>query len=103
MTVRVNDIDITLRYSFRSLILYENIQKKSFNPETTTDVLVFMFCVILSSEKELDFNFNQFLDMVDENPSLVTEFALWLTKEMDKQNTLSPEEESKKVKKNVKK
>lgn len=103
MTVRVNDIDVTLRYSFRSLILYENIQKKSFNPETTTDVLVFMFCVILSSEKELDFNFNQFLDMVDENPSLVTEFALWLTKEMDKQNTLSPEDESKKVKKNVKK
>ena len=103
MIVRINDKDITLRYSFRSLILYENIQKKSFNPETTTDVLVFMFCVILSSEKELDFNFNQFLDMVDENPNLVTEFAIWLTKEMDKQNTLSPEDESKKVKKNVKK
>ena len=103
MIVKVNDKEITLRYSFRSLILYENIQKKSFSPETTTDVLIFMFCVILSSEKDLEFNFNQFLDMIDENPSLVTEFALWLTKEMDKQNELSPEEESKKVKKNMKK
>lgn len=103
MIVKVNDKEITLRYSFRSLILYENIQKKSFSPETTTDVLIFMFCVILSSEKDLEFNFNQFLDMIDENPSLVTEFALWLTKEMDKQNELSPEEEPKKVKKNMKK
>ena len=103
MIVKINDKEITLRYSFRSLILYENIQKKSFSPETTTDVLIFMFCVNLSSEKDLEFNFNQFLDMIDENPSLVTEFALWLTKEMDKQNELSPEEESKKVKKNMKK
>ena len=103
MVVKVNDKEITLRYSFRSLILYENIQKKSFSPETTTDVLIFMFCVILSSEKDLDFDFNQFLDMIDENPSLVAEFALWLTKEMDRQNTLSPEEEPKKVKKNMKK
>lgn len=103
MIVKVNDKEITLRYSFRSLILYENIQKKSFSPETTTDVLIFMFCVILSSEKDLDFDFNQFLDMIDENPSLVTEFALWLTKEMDKQNELSPEEESKKAEKNMKK
>lgn len=102
MTIKIKDREVTLKYSFRSLMLYENIQKKSFNPETTTDVLVFMFCVIMGSDKDIDLDFNEFLDMVDDNPNLVIEFSNWLTFEINKSNMLSPEEEEdekKKVKK----
>lgn len=102
MTIKIKDREVTLKYSFRALMLYENIQKKSFNPETTTDVLVFMFCVIMGSDKDIDLDFNEFLDMVDENPNLVIEFSNWLTFEINKSNMLSPEEEEdekKKVKK----
>lgn len=98
MIIKIGDRDIKLKYSFRALMLYENIQKKSFAPETTTDVLVFMFCVIMGSAKDLQFDFNAFLDMIDENPYLMTEFAEWLTGEINKTNTLSPETEEKKVK-----
>lgn len=103
MTVKIGDREVELKYSFRSLMLYENIQKKSFAPESTTDVLVYMFCVILGSAKDIDLDFNAFLDIVDETPSLVIEFSNWLTGEINKQNMLSPEddsEEKKKVKMN---
>lgn len=99
MTIKIKDREVTLKYSFRALMLYENIQKKSFNPETTTDVLVFMFCVIMGSDKDIDLDFNEFLDMVDENPNLVIMFSNWLTTEINKQNTLSPEEEEDEKKK----
>lgn len=99
MTIKIKDREVTLKYSFRALMLYENIQKKSFNPETTTDVLVFMFCVIMGSDKDIDLDFNEFLDMVDENPNLVIMFSNWLTAEINKQNTLSPEEEEDEKKK----
>lgn len=97
MTIKIGDREIKLKYSFRALMLYENIQKKSFAPETTTDVLVFMFCVIMGSAKDVQLDFNEFLDMIDENPYLMTEFAEWLTGEINKNNTLTPETEEKKV------
>ena len=103
MKIKIQDKEITLRYSFRSLMLYENIQKKSFKPETTTDVLVFMYCVIMGSDKDIKLEFNDFLDMVDENPVLVSEFADWLTAEINKTTTLSPDTEEEDEKKKLKK
>lgn len=92
MILKIKDKDVTLKYSFRSLLIYENIQNKSFTPSTTTDVLVFMYCVIMGSAKDLDFTFDEFLDMIDEDQTLVIKFSEWLTKEINKQNTLSAEE-----------
>lgn len=92
MILNIKDREVKLRYTMRSLILYENIQNKSFTPSTTTDVLVFMYCVIMGSAKDLDFTFDEFLDMIDEDQTLVIKFSEWLTKEINKQNTLSAEE-----------
>lgn len=103
MILKIKDKEVTLRYSFRSLMLFENIQNKSFTPSTTTDVLVFMYCVIMGSAKDLDFTFDEFLDFVDEDQTLVIRFSEWLTKEINKQNTLSPTEDEDDKKKVAKK
>ena len=97
MIVKIKDREVELKYSLRSVMLYENIQKKSFAPETTTDVLVFMFCVIVGSDKDLQLDFNEFLDMIDDNPNLVVEFSNWLVAETTKNNQLSPDDDKKKV------
>lgn len=93
MILNIKDKEVKLKYSFRSLMLYENIQNKSFTPSTTTDVLVFFYCVIMGSSKDLDFTFDEFLDMIDEDQTLVIKFSDWLTKEINKQNMLSASEE----------
>ena len=62
-----------------------------------------MFCVILSSDKELNLTFDEFLDYIDENPKVMVDFSNWLTSEINKEDTLSPkEEEDKEEKKKVK-
>lgn len=93
MTIKIKDREVTLKYTFRSLILYENIQNKSFSPESTTDVLIYMFCIILTSDKELDLKFDEFLDLVDENPNLIVQFSDWLTNELNKDSMLSPQDD----------
>ena len=98
MKITINDRDIELKYSFRSIMLYENIQNKPFNPTSTTDIIVFMFCVILGSDKEMKLSFDDFLDYMDEHPEVIIEFSNWLTEELDKNRTLSPEEEKKRMK-----
>lgn len=93
MILKIKDREVKLKYSMRALILYENIQNKSFQPSSTTDVLVYMFCVILSSDKELNLTFDEFLDIVDDNPKIMVDFSTWLTSEINKEDTLSPQEE----------
>ena len=93
MKVKINEKEITLKYTFRAMMLYENILKKSFSPETTTDVLVFFYCVIISSDKDLIFPFDDFLNWVDADPYKVVEFSNFLTEEINKTKTLSPDYE----------
>lgn len=102
MVLKIKDKEVKLKYTLRAMMLYENIQNKSFAPESTTDVLVYMFCVILSSDKELNLTFDEFLDMVDENPKLMVDFSNWLTGEINKEDTLSPKEEENPDEKKVK-
>lgn len=100
MVINIKGQEVTLKYSFRSLIMYENIQNKSFDPKTTTDVLVFFFCIIISSAKGIDLTFDEFLDMIDDNPELLIDFTKFLTSEMDKNDMFMPGSDKKKVKKN---
>lgn len=93
MILNIKGKDVTLKYSFRSFILYENIQGKSFSPSSTTEVLVFLYCCILASDRDLDFNFDEFLDMIDERPEIIVEFSEFLTSQLNKTQTLTPEEE----------
>lgn len=93
MIVKIKDKDIELKFSFRSLMIYENITKKSFNPESTSDILIFMFCVLISSDKDLNLDFGDFLDYVDNNPYVIVDFSEWFTGQMNKANTISPDED----------
>ena len=91
MTITILDKEIELKYTFRSLLIYESIQHKSFNPESLTDLMVYIYSTILASDKSLDLDFDYFLEWMDENPSVLTEFSEWLQKQVNKQAQLSPE------------
>lgn len=93
MKIQINDREIELKYSFRALIIYENIQNKTFAPQTMTDVLVFFFCTIVGSDRDVQLSFDDFLDMIDQNPNLVVEFSEWLTNELNKDGVLESKDE----------
>lgn len=92
MIINIKGKNIQIRWSFRSFILYENIQGKSFTPTSTTEVLVFLYCCILASDKDLLFSFDEFLDMVDENPHIIVEFSQFIEEQVNKNNSLQPRE-----------
>lgn len=103
MIVKIKDREVELRTSFRAYMLYENITQKSFAPNTMTDVITFFYCVVITSAKEYDFKYDEFLDMLDERPEYLTEFSEWLVNEFNKNDRLSPEAEKKKVQTKVRK
>jgi hypothetical protein len=91
MKVTIKDQqEVELRYSMRALFQYENITGQSFNPKTLQDFCTFFYCVVCSSNKDLDITFDEFIDeVIDPQPELMGEFAEWLGKTMAKNNFLS--------------
>lgn len=90
MTITIRQTEITLKYSMRALFQYENITGQSFNPKTLQDFCTFFYCVLCSSNKDLDITFDEFIDeVIDPQPELMNHFAEWLSKVMQKSSFLS--------------
>ena len=97
MKVIINDKEITLKTSFRAMVAYEQITDHISSPSTVTDILVYFYCCIISS-KEYDgtMTFDEFMDYLDENPTILQEFSEWMT-ETSKQNEVLNKETKKKT------
>lgn len=88
MKIVIKDKEIELKYSFRSLMMYENITGHTLNQANLTDVITFIYCVILSSSKDYSITFDDVIDYIDENPSLIGEFGEWLNKTIEVNDAL---------------
>ena len=95
MKVTIKEQEVELRYSMRALFMYENITGQSFNPKTLQDFCTIFYCVLCSSNKDLDLTFDEFVDYLDEDPSKMSDFAEWLNSVMQKHNFLSNSTQSK--------
>lgn len=99
MTITIDNKEIDLRYSFRALMIYEKIADKSFtNVSGLTEILIFFYSVILGSDSEMNLTWDQFIDWLDNNPNMLTEFTSWLNDVMNKNNYITnPNGEEKEV------
>lgn len=79
MDIQIKGEVVKLKYSFRSLMVYEQILGKTFEPKGLTEILTFMYCIIITSKKDLQFTYDEFLDLIDENPGIIKDFSEWLT------------------------
>ena len=90
MTIKIREQEITLKYSLRSLFLYERKTGESFSPRNIEQFCLYFYCVVCSSNKDLDLTFDDFIDeVIDPQPELMSEFAGWLNSVMMKNNFLS--------------
>ena len=90
-----------MKYSFRSLIIFEEITGKTMTvPDTLKDILILFYSIILSSAKGSlqDFTWDMFMDWLDENPEITIEFTQWLKDVLEAQNSIT-EKHSKGVEK----
>lgn len=80
MKITIKDKEIELKYTLRSMLMFENIKGETFSPKNLTDIVTYMYCVVVASGKDYDLQFDDFIDYLDEHPEFVTEFTKWLEK-----------------------
>lgn len=101
MKVKINDKEIELKHSLRSIIIFESISNKPFEITTMTDISLYFYCSIMASASDLDLTFEEFLSWLDEpeNEGLFQEFFDFNQKKDKIDNALSPEQKTTKKKK----
>jgi len=94
MNIHLEGKDIELKYTFRSMIIYEKIMGQSFSPKGITEILVYFYSTILASNKDVTLTYESFIDWLDENPAYLTEFSQWLNNTLSRNSYISQVEES---------
>lgn len=96
MTISFNDKEIELRFSFRSDMIYENIQGKSFSAQTETEWLVYFYSTYLAITDDTDLSFDDCVKLLDEKPIVLFQFIKWYVDFQSNNLKLIPQEKEEK-------
>ena len=80
MNIKIQGKDVELKRSLRSMIFYESLAGKPFEPKQLVDIITYFYSVVMSSERTLTITLDEFVDLLDENPQLLIDFSTWLAK-----------------------
>lgn len=99
MKIQIKNTEVELKNKMRSLLIYEQITNKPFNPATVTDMILYFYSVILACKSDIDLTFSELMDIIDENPSVYEQFNEWLLSESKKNSIFNDGSKKKKAKK----
>ena len=100
MEITIKEQTYKVKYSIRSLFIFEQLSGKSFTLETLLDQYIFFYSMILANNPECTLTFDQFIDECDEDFTLVTNLQKYITEVFAKQAQLvKADDDSKKKKK----
>ena len=88
MTININEKEITLKYSLRAMMMYENITGATLAPSSLTDVITFFYCVVVASSLDYELQMDNFIDWLDEHPDTLNDFGEWLQNVVSNNNKL---------------
>lgn len=104
MEITINGKTVTPKYGFKSMMLYEKIMNKPFEPKTMQDMIVFFYCTCMAADKDLTIDLDAFIEILDNDPSKFSEFSEWAIGQIIRQNNLmTPQEPDQTVVKEAKK
>lgn len=92
MKININNIEVELKQTFRSHIIYEQIKGETFQPKGLTEIITFLYCVVMASAPTLEVDFEQFIEWLDSNPGAIGEFSQWMVDNSRRQKGMSPKD-----------
>lgn len=83
--ITINEKEYSLRYTVRSMMLFEAASQKLFSLDTLSDQYLFLYCLILANNKDTDLTFDRLLDYIDNDPSIFTVYTEFMKSELARQ------------------
>lgn len=90
--ITINGKEFNLKYTLRSLFIFEQITKKPFKIETMLDNYVFFYSLLIANNKDNTLEWDEFIDAMDEDPTLLDRMNKVLEDNKKKTDIFSGEE-----------
>ena len=98
-TILINGKEYPIRYGIRSMLIQEQITQKPFSLDNMNEQLVFLYSCLLAADNELTMSYEEFLDAIDEDMSIIIRFGQYLAEQQKKEKNILKDKGSKKKKK----
>ena len=95
-TILINGKEYPIKYGIRSMLIQEQITQKPFSLENMNEQLVFLYSCLLAADNELTMTYEEFLDAVDEDMSIIIRFGEYLAEQQKKESNILKDTKSKK-------
>lgn len=89
MNIKIKNKEIELKYTIRALFIFEQIANKPFQTNTITDLYLLFYSIIIANDSNIDLTFDELITICDNDATLFTSFANWLTRQFQIQNQFS--------------
>lgn len=99
---KLNGKDYEIKYKLRGLVYFEQISGQDYKVGGLMDSIILFYAFIYANYPDFDLSPDEFMDCLDEEPTLLNKFNKWLLDEQKKQQLLSSDEKTSSKKKKVK-
>lgn len=98
ITIKIGGVDYKIKQSFRSLMLFENLTGKPVGEavDSVNTIMMMFYCIIKANNKNFEFDFEQFVDLIDDNSESIEVFTEFLQNQVPAQ----AQQQAKKKKRN---
>lgn len=93
MTIKINEREYKIKQTIRSIFLFEEIAQKPFQVITTLDNYLYFFCILLANNEDF-MSWDEFIDCIDNDPTILMELTKKLTQSQEVERLLNPDSES---------
>ena len=78
--IRIAGSEYQIKQSFRSLMLFEDMTGKPVSEanDSINTIMLMFYCILKACNKNFEYDFEQFVDVVDDNPESVEVFTNFL-------------------------
>lgn len=84
--IKIKNKEYKVRYTFRALMLFEQITSKMFSIDNLTDQITFFFCLLLANNPDDKLTYEEFIDALDDDSTILNQFQKFLADEAEKRN-----------------
>ena len=98
-TILINGKEYKIKYGIRAMLIAEQITQKPFSLENMNEQLVFLYSCLLAADNELSMTYDEFLNDIDEDMSVIIRFGQFLAEQQKKEKNILKDKGSKKKKK----
>ena len=98
-TILINGKEYKIKYGIRSMLIAEQITQKPFSLDNMNEQLVFLYSCLLSADNELTLSYDEFLNEIDNDMSIIIRFGEYLAEQQKKEKNILKDKGTKKKKK----